>query len=164
MVVVKGGGFLLNDEMDDFSIKSGTPNSFGLTGLGRANEIQPEKRMLSSMTPTILERDGSLLMVLGTPGGSTIITTVLQVIMNVVDYEMDAQEAVSVARVHSQWKPDVIYIENNTIDVKVTERLKGHGHQIIYRDPIGRADIILVRRDALETGADPRGDDAAAGY
>ena len=165
MVMVKGAGFLLNDEMDDFSIKPGTPNSFGLLGLGKANEIKAGKRMLSSMTPTILEKNNKLFMVLGTPGGATIITTVLQIMMNVIDHKMGAQQAVNMPRVHSQWMPDVIYIEKDyPLKKNSIERLQAYGHKIKYRDAMGRADVILVKRGFLETGADPRGDDSAAGY
>ena len=106
-VVVKGGGYFLNNEMDDFSVKPGTPNLYGLVG-GKANAIQPQKRMLSSMTPSILEKDGKLFMVVGTPGGSTIITSVFQAILNVVDFGMTIQEAVAVPRFHHQWLPDQI--------------------------------------------------------
>ncbi len=103
LVVVEGAGFLLNDEMDDFSVKPGTPNLYGLVG-GKANAIEPSKRMLSSMTPSILEKDGKLFMVVGTPGGSTIITSVFQAILNVVDFGMTMQEAVAAPRFHHQWK------------------------------------------------------------
>jgi gamma-glutamyltranspeptidase/glutathione hydrolase len=109
-IVVDGAGFFLNNEMDDFSSKPGYPNSFGLVG-GDANSIQPGKRMLSSMTPTILEKDGELFMVVGSPGGSTIITSVYQTILNVVEYDMGMQEAVDAPRFHSQWLPDLVYYE-----------------------------------------------------
>ena len=109
-VVVPGAGFLLNNEMDDFSAKAGVPNAYGLVG-GTANAIAPGKRMLSSMTPTILTRNGKVALVVGTPGGSTIITSVLQTIIGVVDYGMNAQQAVTAPRLHHQWLPDQIDVE-----------------------------------------------------
>jgi gamma-glutamyltranspeptidase/glutathione hydrolase len=111
-IFVKGAGFLLNNEMDDFSSKAGVPNMYGVTG-GKANSIQPGKRMLSSMTPTILEKDGKLFMVVGTPGGSTIITSVFQTILNVTDFGQDAQQAVTSRRFHHQWLPDEIQTGNH---------------------------------------------------
>ncbi|WKN30883.1 gamma-glutamyltransferase [Porifericola rhodea] len=163
-VVVAGAGFLLNNEMDDFSIKPGYPNMFGLIG-GEANAIEAEKRMLSSMTPTIIEKDGQLFMVVGTPGGSTIITSVFQTILNVLEHDMGMQEAVSAARFHHQWRPDTIFVESNTLDSIQRQSLEAMGHTIVQRGNIGRVDAILVREDGkLEGGADPRGDDAAAGF
>lgn len=163
-VFVAGSGFLLNNEMDDFSIKPGFPNYYGLVG-GEANAIAPGKRMLSSMTPTIMEKDGQLKMVLGTPGGSTIITSVFQTILNVIEYDMSMQEAVNARRFHHQWKPDTLYIENNTIDTTVTNKLIDLGHYLVERGTIGKVDAILIN-DAgkLEGGSDSRGDDTAAGY
>src|SRR4028119_2046135 len=111
-VVVKEAGFLLNNEMDDFSIKPGAPNMYGLVG-GKANAIAPGKRMLSSMTPTIIEKKGKLYMVVGTPGGSTIITSVFQTILNVIEHRMTMQEAVNAKRFHHQWLPDQITVETN---------------------------------------------------
>lgn len=163
-VVVAGAGFLLNNEMDDFSLKPGVPNSYGLLG-GEANAIEPEKRMLSSMTPTIVERNDSLLMVLGSPGGSTIITSVFQTIVNVLDFGMTMQQAVSAKRFHHQWLPDVIFAEKGALDSLCTKKLKNKGHSIRLRAAIGRVDAILVLPDqTLEGGADPRGDDTAKGY
>ena len=163
-VVVAGSGFLLNNEMDDFSIKPGFPNMFGLVG-GEANAIAPQKRMLSSMTPTIVEKNDSLYMVVGTPGGSTIITSVFQTILNVVEHEMGMQEAVNAKRIHHQWKPDTIFIENNALDSLTMVELSEMGHNIVERGSIGAVDAILVKPNGkLESGADPRGDDFAAGY
>ena len=163
-VVVDGAGFLLNNEMDDFSIKPGFPNMFGLIG-GEANAIEPNKRMLSSMTPTIVEKDKKLFMVLGTPGGSTIITSVFQTILNVIDHKMGMQEAVDSKKFHHQWLPDVIVIEKNSISKESLENIKKIGHKIMERGSIGRMDCILVNQDnSLEGGADKRGDNIALGY
>ncbi len=163
-VVVAEAGFFLNNEMDDFSIKPGFPNMFGLVG-GEANAIAPEKRMLSSMTPTIVEKDGKLLMVVGTPGGSTIITSVFQTILNVTEHGMGMQEAVNAKRFHHQWRPDTLFTEDNALNEKTIQALEAMGHTIVARGEIGRVDAILVLPDGrLEGGADPRGDDTAAGY
>ena len=162
-VFVGGSGFLLNNEMDDFSIKPGVPNYYGLIG-GEANAIVPGKRMLSSMTPTIVEKNGRLLMLVGTPGGSTIITSVFQTIINVIEYGMNIQQAVDAKRVHHQWKPDTLFIETDAVDSLAIIALKSMGHQISDRGKIGRVDAILMRKDnKLEGGADSRGDDTAAG-
>lgn len=163
-VVVKGAGFILNDEMDDFSAKPGSPNMYGLLG-GEANSIQPNKRMLSAMTPTILEKDGDLFMVVGTPGGSTIITSVFQMILNVVDFGMSMQEAVDAPRFHHQWYPEHIQTESEAISEEVRASLEATGYEIRNRGNIGRVDAILVLPNGhLQTGADPRGDDVAKGY
>ncbi|MCF8373315.1 MAG: gamma-glutamyltransferase [Bacteroidales bacterium] len=163
-VFVEKGGFFLNNEMDDFSIKPGLPNQFGLIG-GEANAIEPEKRMLSSMSPTIVEKDGELLMVLGSPGGSTIITTVYQVILNVIDYEMGMQAALDAKRTHHQWQPDKIFYETDCLDSLSIESLKNLGHVLEIESKLGRVHAILVREDGmLEGGADLRGDGAAIGY
>jgi len=159
-------GFFFNNQMDDFSSKPGIPNQFGLLG-AKANEIAPEKRMLSSMTPTIVEKDGKLLMVVGSPGGSTIITSVLQTILNVHEFDMGMQEAVSKGRFHHQWFPDNVVMEPNQFDSITKVELTKLGYQIIERNSIilGKVDAILVTKDGkLEGGADPRGDDAAIGF
>ena len=165
-VLVKGAGFFLNNEMDDFSAKPGVPNVYGLLG-SKANAIAPEKRMLSSMTPTIVEKDGKLKMVLGTPGGSTIITSVLQNIINIVDYKMGMQESVNKARFHHQWLPDNIRMEPNGFDNTTKDNLKALGYELVERNSliIGRVDaILLLPNGKLEGGADPRGDDKAVGF
>ena len=159
-------GFFFNNQMDDFSSKPGIPNQFGLLG-AKANEIAPEKRMLSSMTPTIVEKDGKLLMVVGSPGGSTIITSVLQTILNVHEFDMGMQEAVSKGRFHHQWFPDNVIMEPNQFDSITKVELTKLGYQIIERNSIilGKVDAILVTKDGkLEGGADPRGDDTAIGF
>ena len=163
-VMVAGAGFLLNNEMDDFSAKPGTPNMFGLIG-AEANSIAPGKRMLSSMTPTIVDDPDGLFMVVGTPGGSTIITSVFQAILNVLDHGMDMQEAVYAKRLHHQWLPDRILMEDNALPLKVQKKLLRLGHEFESRGNIGRVDAILVLPDGrLEGGADWRGDDKAVGF
>ncbi|SFU90637.1 gamma-glutamyltransferase [Pontibacter akesuensis] len=163
---VAGAQFLLNNEMDDFSIKPGYPNSYGLIG-GEANAIAPGKRMLSSMTPTILEKDGKLFMVVGSMGGSTIITTVYQIILNVTAHGLPMQGAVNAGRFHHQWKPDWVLSEWGALGMKTSLSLWWKGHKIVPKPEggIGRAAGILVLPNGkLEGGADPRGDDAAAGF
>ena len=159
-------GFFLNNEMDDFSAKPGVPNMFGLIG-AEANSIAPEKRMLSSMTPTIVEKDDKLWLVVGTPGGSTIITAVAQTILNVHEFNLSMQEAVNAPRFHHQWLPDLIMFEPEGFDETMKEALKSKGYQINEGRTriIGKVDAIRVLEDGrLEGGADKRGDDTAVGY
>lgn len=163
-IFVKGAGFLLNNEMDDFSSKPGVPNMYGLVG-GKANSIQPGKRMLSSMTPTIVEKDGKLFMVVGTPGGSTIITSVFQTILNVIEFNQNMQQAVASKRFHSQWLPDEVAVEKDGIDGATLIKLQSKGYKITNRNAIGRVDAILKTREGYyEGGADPRGDDTKLGW
>ncbi|MCB0665680.1 MAG: gamma-glutamyltransferase [Saprospiraceae bacterium] len=163
-IMVDGAGFFLNNEMDDFSVKSGVPNQFGLVG-AKANEIVPGKRMLSSMTPTIVDDANGLLIVVGTPGGSTIITSVFQTILNVVDHGMNMQQAVNAKRLHHQWLPDRILTEDSTLSPKVKRKLIRLGHAFESRGSIGRVDAILVLPGgSLEGGADPRAQDTAVGF
>jgi gamma-glutamyltranspeptidase/glutathione hydrolase len=164
-VYVDEAGFFLNNEMDDLSAKAGSPNIYGLIG-AEANAIEPEKRMLSSMTPTIVEKDGKLKMVVGTPGGSTIITSVFQNLLNVIEFNMGMQQSVSSSRFHHQWLPDEIVFEKSfdTVDFKGL-RNKGYHLKKGPSTSIGKVDAILVLPDgSLEGGADPRGDDTAIGY
>jgi gamma-glutamyltranspeptidase / glutathione hydrolase len=162
--VVKGAGFLLNNEMDDFSVKPGAPNMYGLIG-AEANKIEPNKRMLSSMTPTIIEKNGKLKMVVGTPGGSTIITSVFQAIVNVLDFGMDADKAVQSPRFHHQWLPDIIQSEKDAISPSERKLLEIIGHQFKDRGAIGRMEAIVVTDDGkLQGAADRRGDDDVKGF
>lgn len=159
-------GFFFNNEMDDFSIKAGVPNMYGLVG-STNNSILPQKRMLSSMTPTIIEKNGKLWMVVGTPGGSTIITSVLQAILNVHEFGMNAQEAVNQPRFHHQWLPDKITMEPTKFANKTIQVLRKKGYTIDEKNTpiISKVEVILVKEDGtLEGGADPRGDDTAVGY
>ena len=167
-ITVNGCGFFLNNEMDDFSAKPGEPNLYGLIG-GEANAIAPGKRMLSSMTPTIVFKDNQLFMVVGSPGGSTIITSVFQNIINVIEYDMNMQASVSAPRFHNQWLPDEIKMETAGFPDDVLTGVKRLGYKIANDNAFGRVDAIHITTDQagnriLEGGADPRGDDTAMGY
>ena len=135
-IVVPGAGFLLNNQMDDFSVKPGYPNMYGLLG-GEINSIEPGKKMLSSMTPVIVEKEGKLFLTCGSPGGSTIPTTVFQVIINVIDHGMNIQEAVDAGRFHHQWLPDRIIYEKSRFDSSSVARLNYMGHQLLKGDLSG---------------------------
>jgi gamma-glutamyltranspeptidase / glutathione hydrolase len=163
--VVTGAGFLLNNEMDDFSVKPGTPNMFGLIG-GEANAVAPGKRMLSSMTPTIVAKDGKPLLVVGSPGGSRIITTVLQVVLNVIDFGMDVQEAVDAPRFHHQWLPDEIRVEEQGFPLDVRTALERMGHAVVTRADMGDVHAIWIDPSTgVRYGAsDPRLDGRTIGY
>lgn len=163
-IFVQGAGFLLNNEMDDFSSKPGVPNMYGLVG-GKANSIQPGKRMLSCMTPTIVEKDGKLFMVVGTPGGSTIITSVFQTIVNVIEFNQSMQQAVASKRFHHQWLPDDVETETGALDSVTVTRLQSKRYKITNKGGIGRVDAILkTPQGYYEGGADPRGDDTKLGF
>ena len=164
-VTVNGAGFVLNNEMDDFSAKPGTPNQFGLVQ-GENNAIAPGKRMLSAMTPTIvLDPEGSLRMVTGTPGGGTIITTVFQTISNVLDYQMNVVEAVSAPRVHHQHLPDQIFYESGGLDAETVRSLEVLGHTVFERPGIsGDVQMILIEDGLLSAWSDPRRGGRAAGH
>ena len=168
-IVVDGAGFLLNNEMDDFSAKPGTPNQFGLMGT-EGNSIQPQKRPLSSMTPTIVLKDNKPYIVIGSPGGSTIITVVLQVIMNCIDYHMNISEAIDAPRIHNQWMPDKIFYENHSIIKDVKENLKKMGYKFESTKNtftiLGLAEGIMIdRKNNIIYGAsDPRKIGAAIGF
>jgi gamma-glutamyltranspeptidase/glutathione hydrolase len=163
-VFVGGAGFLLNDEMDDFSAKAGVPNLYGLIGT-KANEIQPRKRMLSSMTPTIITEGDKLKMVVGTPGGSTIITSVFQVMLNSLVFGMNMQAAVEYPRFHHQWLPDSTRYEANRFNEAQIARLQSKGYALTPSGNIGLVEGILVLPDGkYQGGADSRGDDTALGY
>ena len=165
-ITVDKAGFLLNNEMDDFSIKPGYPNKYGLIG-SWANSIEPNKRMLSSMTPTIVEdSEGELFLVVGSPGGSTIITTVAQIISNVIDYNMPLKDAVESPRTHHQWVPDKINLENKMFNSDVTNKLIDLGHDIAYKKSIGEANCIMYDKvnKTLMGVSDSRRNGSAIGY
>ena len=165
-VVVDGAGFLLNNEMDDFSAKPGVPNMYGLIG-SEANSIQPKKRMLSSMTPAIVLKNGKPFMVVGSPGGPTIITTVLQIVTNVIDFKLKIQEAVDATRIHHQWLPDTLYYEEHGLPIDVVENLRAKGHNVVEREGTqGRVDAILIdhEKGLIYGVSDPRGYGEAVGY
>jgi gamma-glutamyltranspeptidase/glutathione hydrolase len=163
--VVPGAGFLLNNEMDDFSAKPGSPNMFGLLG-GEANAIAPRKRMLSSMTPTIITKDGRTVLVVGSPGGGRIITTVLQVVLNVLEFGMDVQEAVDAPRFHHQWYPDTVMLEKQGFPADIVNALAALGHHTEAVSDMGDVHAIQIDQlTGLRLGAsDPRGDGVTIGY
>ena len=163
-IVVDSAGFLLNNQMDDFSIKPGFPNMYGLVG-GETNSVYPGKRMLSSMTPSIIEKKGKLFLVVGSPGGSTIPTTVYQIIVNVIDFGMNIQEAVDAGRFHHQWLPDWISYEKNAIDSLTYKNLRHMGHLLKERITIGSVNAVMILPDGKKAGgADKRGDNSSCGY
>jgi gamma-glutamyltranspeptidase/glutathione hydrolase len=161
--VVGGAGFLLNDEMDDFSMKPGVPNMYGAVG-GEANAISPNKRMLSSMSPTIVLKDGKPFLVTGTPGGTTIPTSVFQTLVNVIEFGMSTEDAVYKPKFHHQWLPDTLYIEKGFPE-NVLDALHKKGYKTLDRGQIGRTEAIKVLADKkFEVVADNRGDDSAEGW
>jgi gamma-glutamyltranspeptidase/glutathione hydrolase len=164
-VTIPGTGILMNNEMDDFSAKPGAPNAYGLIH-GKANAIAPQKRPLSAMTPTIVLKDGKLFMVLGSPGGPTIINTVLQTLLNVIDFRMTAQEAVDAPRIHHQWMPDKLIVERIGFSEDVLQALKARGHVVEVREAIGDCQAIMIDPESgVRLGAaDPRQDGKAVGY
>ncbi len=159
-IAVDGAGFLLNNEMDDFSAKPGSPNGYGLIG-GEANKIEPNKRMLSSMSPTIVKQDGKNVLVTGSPGGSRIITTTLQVIMNVVDHGLNIKSAVAAPRMHHQWLPDELRVEEG-LNPDTIRMLEEMGHVVKQRSAMGAIQSIMVKDDMMYSGADPRRSTAEA--
>jgi gamma-glutamyltranspeptidase/glutathione hydrolase len=164
-VTIVGTGILMNNEMDDFSAKPGSPNTYGLVH-GEANAIAPGKRPLSAMTPTVVLREGRLFLVLGSPGGPTIINTVLQTILNVIDYRMTIQEAVDAPRIHHQWMPDNLTLEKTGFAQDVQDGLRACGYTLAFRDSIGDCQAIMVEpQTGVRLGAaDPREDGLALGY
>lgn len=163
-IVIPGTGIVLNNEMDDFAAAPGVPNAFGLVG-NEANSITPRKTPLSSMTPTIVTENNRLRLAVGSPGGSTIITQVLQIILNVLEYKMDVGAAVSVPRIHHQWLPDVLLVQSWGLDALTLQDLRRRGHKIKETAPWGNANAIAVtENDTLEAAADPRGEGLASSY
>ena len=162
-LVVDGAGFLLNNEMDDFSAKPGVPNAYGLIG-GDANAVEPEKRPLSSMSPTFVFKDGKPFVVTGSPGGSRIITTVLQIVSNVIDHDMNIAEAVNAPRIHDQWRPDEIRVES-TLNGDTIRLLEAMGHKVNVKKAMGAANSIMIRPEGFYGAADPRRTDSSViGY
>jgi gamma-glutamyltranspeptidase/glutathione hydrolase len=161
-IVIQGAGFLMNNEMDDFSSKPGTPNLYGLIG-SQANAIAPNKRMLSSMTPTIILKNDKPHLILGSPGGSTIITTVLQNFLNVAEHGMNIQEAIAAPRHHSQWLPDTISHEPRAFTKDTQQKLQALGHTLTPRRSIGQANAIHITPEGIQAAPDPRSNNAAAG-
>ena len=162
-IIVDGAGFFLNNEMDDFSSKPGVPNSFGLIG-NEANSIEAGKRPLSSMTPTIVLKNKKPFLILGSPGGSRIITSVLQTILNITIYNMSIKEAISLPRVHSQWLPDVIYFEDNSLNDDTKRSLIDYGHSLLPYNGIGNVNAIVINGNKFTGYGDPRAENTASGY
>lgn len=160
--VVGGAGFLLNNEMDDFSVKPGVPNMYGALGT-EANAIAPGKRMLSSMTPTIVLKNGKPYIIVGTPGGTTIPTSVFQSIVNILEFKLSAADAVNLPKFHHQWKPDVVYVEKD-FPASTIDALTKMGYNIQKRGNIGHTELILIKGKKIEAIGDKRGDDTALGY
>jgi gamma-glutamyltranspeptidase/glutathione hydrolase len=161
--VVGGAGFILNNEMDDFSIKPGVANMYGAIG-GDANAIEANKRMLSSMCPTLVLKNGKPYMVVGTPGGTTIPTSVLQALVNSIDFKLDAASAINYPKFHHQWLPDVVDIETGFPE-ETRKKLESMGYTFRLRDGIGRTEIIVIGPDGkLHAAADKRGEDSVAGF
>ncbi|MEK7199717.1 MAG: gamma-glutamyltransferase, partial [Bacteroidota bacterium] len=161
--VVGGAGFLLNNEMDDFSVKPGVPNMYGAVG-GEANAIIPGKRMLSSMTPTLILKNNKPYVVVGTPGGTTIPTSVYQAIVNLIDFNMNADDAINKPKFHHQWLPDVVMVEKD-FDAGTKKQLQSMGYKLTERGSIGRTEAIrFLGNGKRETVADKRGDDSVAGF
>jgi gamma-glutamyltranspeptidase/glutathione hydrolase len=161
-ITLPGLGFLINNEMDDFVAKPGEPNMFGLVG-GDANAIESGKRPLSSMTPTIITKNGRLFMVVGAPGGSRITTGVMEVILNVLDFHMNAQDAVDLPRFHHQWKPDVLYLQNG-FPRQAEEGLRKMGYELKTTDSVARVEAIVAQDGALEGGTESRRHGKVSGY
>ncbi len=160
--VVSGAGFILNNEMDDFSVKPGVPNMYGAIG-NEKNAIAPGKRMLSSMTPTIVLKNNKPYLVVGTPGGTTIPTSVFQTIVNVIDFGMNANDAVNKPKFHHQWLPDEVFVERD-FDATTKKQLEKMGYKITNRGNIGRTELIMIKNKKIIAVGDKRGDDAAEGY
>lgn len=162
-IVVEGAGFLLNNEMDDFSAKPGSPNGYGLIG-GAANKIEPNKRMLSSMSPTIVKKDGKNFLVTGSPGGARIITTTLQVISNIIDHNLNVLAAVAAPRFHHQWLPDEVRIEQG-FSKDTLEKLQSLGYKTVQKPAMGAIESIMIQNGIFYGGADPRRSTSSAkGY
>ncbi|HET7118389.1 MAG TPA: gamma-glutamyltransferase [Hanamia sp.] len=161
-IVVAGAGFLLNNEMDDFSVKPGVPNMFGAVG-AEANAIAPGKRMLSSMTPTIVLKNNKPYIIVGTPGGTTIPTSVYQTIVDIIDFKLNPEEAVNLPKFHHQWLPDEIFVEKD-FNKNVIAQLEGIGYKVVERGSIGRTEVIMTDGKTITAVADHRGDDGAVGY
>jgi gamma-glutamyltranspeptidase/glutathione hydrolase len=160
--VVSGAGFLLNNEMDDFSVKPGVPNMYGAMG-NEKNAIAPGKRMLSSMTPTIVLKDGLPYLVVGTPGGTTIPTSVFQTLVHMLEFNMSADDAVNKPKFHHQWLPDEISVERD-FNEEAKNKLETMGYTVKKRGAIGRTEVIQIKDKKITAVGDKRGDDDARGY